>query len=107
VQNDPNLQLELMKREPATVEVALIHAINVKVYEQSLACHNTVSNGHDAGQTKHWPAMSLLLQVRTTRRTMPLLCKHVGELQEVLELATKGVLALAAGAAMPLCRMLQ
>ena len=34
--SDNNLELEVMKREPATVEMALSHAIKVEAYEQSL-----------------------------------------------------------------------
>jgi len=39
--NNANWQLEVMKREPATVEIALGHAIKLEAYEQSLAASTT------------------------------------------------------------------
>jgi len=46
--DNANLQLEVMKHEPATVEIALGHAIKLEAYEHSLTAH-AVSSDHKSG----------------------------------------------------------
>jgi len=47
-----DLQLEVMKCEPATVEIAVSYAINLEAYEHSL---NAVSSDQEGGRAKSHP----------------------------------------------------
>ena len=51
---NPALQLELLKREPATLEAALNHAVKMEAYEQSLATSTVMSSdqGGDRGKSR-------------------------------------------------------
>jgi len=70
-------------------------------------CDNTVSNDPDAGQAKRQPRNVSAVTGQEDKEDYAALHKRVGELQEALELVTKGILALVAGAYKLLCRMLQ
>ena len=100
--DNANLQLEVMKREPPTVEIALGHTTKLEAYEQSLtasaAVSNTVSSDSEGDQAKHWPKNVFAVTGKEDdKEDKAALRKHVEQLEEALELATKGVLALAAG----------
>ena len=89
--NNANLQLEVMEREPATVEIALGHTIKLR------GTFQTVSNNPEAGQAKRQPRNFFGVTGQDDQQDNVALHKRVGQPEEALELATKGVLVLAAG----------
>jgi len=88
-----------MKRDLATIEIALGHAIKLEAYEQLLAASAVVSSDPERGRVRHRPQTVFAVTAKQDDNTedKTALRKCVEQLEEALKLATKGVLALAAG----------
>ena len=96
--NDNKLQLEVMKRVAHNVEEALSHAIKLEAYEQSLLLHNAVSSDEfDESRPRRRPRNVCSVIDPSGAGDTAMLRKQVGELQEALAQATKGMAAMAAG----------
>jgi len=96
--NDNKLQLEVMKKEARNVEEAVSHAIKLKAYEQSLLLHNAAStDDFDESRPRRWPRNVCSAMHPPDAVDTATLQKQIGELQEALAQATKGMAAMAAG----------
>jgi len=94
---DHYLQLEVTKQEPVNLEAALSQAIKIEAYEQSLSSTNAVATDQDEGRTKRRPHKAYAVADKQDSSDNAALCRCMDELQEVLEQATKGIMALAHG----------
>ena len=99
VLNDGPLQMEVMKGEPSNLETALNYATKYEAYEHSLISQGTLSkssayaSSSDDDRPKHRSRAVNAVQ-DTGNDTAPQL--SVGELQNLLAQATKGIAAQAA-----------
>jgi len=87
--------VEVKKVEPPNVEATLSHAIKVEALEQSLACQGTLVTDQDDGRAELQSLVCAVSDQLDSREAA--LHERVDELQEALEQATKGIVALAAG----------
>jgi len=97
--NDPPLQLEVMKGEPSNLESALNYATKYEAYQCSLVSQGTLSksSAYILISDDDWPkrrsrAVNAVQDTGKDAAPQP----SVGELQDLLAQATKGIAALAA-----------